>query len=232
MTKRHLKRFATPNSWQIKRKGIKFVTRPSPGAHPLGLSMPISIVLKDMLECARTTKEVKKLLYANDVLVDGKRVKDSRFPVGLMDVVGISPTKKFYRMVLDSKGKLTPAEIEAGEANLKLCKIKGKTVNRNGKIQVNLDDSRNITVEKDGYKPGDSLLIEVPEQKIKEHFKLEKGALILLVSGKHVAETGAVESIKGKDIMFKGEDGEAAETMKRYAFVVGKTKPAVSVKAK
>ncbi len=230
MVKKHLKRFATPTTWNIKRKGIKFVTRPSPGAHPLGLSMSINVVLKDMLKCAKTTKEVKKLLYSNEVLVDGRRVKDHRFPVGLMDSISITLSKEFSRIVFDGKGRLSAVSIDAKEAGLKLCRVIGKTLLKGGKTQLNLSDSRNIIVEKDSHKVGGSVLLEVPSQKIVEEFNLEKGASILLISGKHIAEVGVVENAQGKNIIFKNEKGEAATTLKKYAFVVGKGKPAIKVK--
>ena len=58
---KHLSRLAMPKTWKVKRKGIKWVTRPLPGAHSLKQGMPISVLLRDVLKLARTTKEVKKL---------------------------------------------------------------------------------------------------------------------------------------------------------------------------
>ena len=60
MIKRHLKRYATPKTWNIKKKGIIFITRPNPGAHPRVLSMPINVVLRTMIQCVNTTKKRKK----------------------------------------------------------------------------------------------------------------------------------------------------------------------------
>jgi len=230
MVKRHLKRFASPTTWQIKKKGIKFITRPNPGTHPLELSMPICVVLKEMIKAARTTAEVKKLLYSNEVLVDGKRVKDYRFPVGLMDVVSLVPSKQNFRIVLGEKGKLGAIEIDAKESKMKLSRIKNKTAVKGKKIQVNLADSRNIIVEKDSYKTGDCLMVELPSQKILGHFKLEKGAAVQLLSGKHIAEIGNVVDIKGKDLIYKNANGEELTTLKKYAFVVGKQKPEIKIK--
>lgn len=229
MPKDHLKRYSTPTTWKIKRKGLTFITRPNPGAHPMEFSMPMSSVLKGMLKCAKTTKETKKLLYNNEVLVDGRRVKDHTFPVGLMDVIHLVPTKQHFRIIFDKKGRLTAIEIDKKEAVLKLCRIKGTTLLKGGKIQVNLFDSRNIIVEKGGYKTGDSLLIELPSQKIMENFSLDKGAFVLLLSGKHIADTGVVESIEKGSIVYKNEKGESLTTLKKYAFVVGKGNAAIKI---
>jgi len=230
MAKMHLKRFATPRTWKIKRKGIVFISRPDPGAHTKNLSIPINIVLKDMLKCARTTVEVKKLLNLNEVLVDWRRVKEHCFPVGLMDTIYIKPLGQHFRITFDGKGKLTAVSIDANEAKLKLCKIIGKTLLKGGKTQLNLSDSRNIIVEKDGYKVGDSVLIELPSQKISGQFKLEKGAAVLLVSGKHIAESGVVEKAGVNVVVYKNEKGEINTTSRKYAFVIGKEKPSIRIK--
>jgi small subunit ribosomal protein S4e len=230
MVKRHLKRFATPKTWKIKKKGITFITRPNPGSHPIGMCMPISVVMKQMLKSANTTKEVRKLLYNNEVLVDGRRVKDHRFPVGLMDVITLTPTKQNFRVVLDEKGHLAAIEIDANEAKLKLCRIVKKTLLKGAKMQLNMSDSRNIIVDKGEYSLGDSLLIEIPTQKIAGQFKLEKGAEVLLIAGKHIAEEGAVESAGKNRMIFKNKKGESVTTSKKYAFVVGKEKPAIKIK--
>lgn len=230
MVKRHLKRLATPNTWKIQKKGLRFITRPSPGAHSQKFSVPVSIVLKNMIKCARTTREVKKLLLSSEVMVDGKRVKDRRFPVGLMDVVFLKPSKENYRVVFDEKGRLAVINIDEKEAKSKLCQVGGKTILKGGKMQLNLSDSRNIIVEKDDYKAGDSIAIEVPSQKITGRFKLEKGAAILLVAGKHIADVGIVEKAGSYAIIYKNEKGETKTTSRKYAFVVGKEKPALKIK--
>ncbi len=229
MGKKHLKRYATPKTWSIKKKGITFVARPNPGAHTRDLSMPICVLLKEFLKCAKTTKEVKKLLHSNEVLVDQRRVTDYRFPAGLMDVITLTPTKSNYRIVFDEKGRLKPVEIDAKEAKVKLCQVRKKTAIKGGKIQLNLSDSRNIILQKNEYGIGDSLLIELPSQKILGQFKLEKGASVMLISGKHIAEQGVVESAEGRNILFNSTKGHPITTLKSYAFVTGKSKPEVKV---
>ena len=230
MVKRHLKRLATPKTWKIQKKGLTFITRPNPGAHSQRLSIPINVVLKNMIKCAKTTREAKKLLLSSEVMVDGNRVKDHRFPVGLMDVVHLKPTKENYRIIFNEKGNLEAVSTDEKDAKSKLCQVKGKTLLKGGKMQLNLSDSRNIIVAKDEYNVGDSLLVEVPSQKIAGTFKLEKGAAILLVAGKHIADVGTVEKAGSYAIIYKTEKGETKTTSRKYAFVVGKEKPALKIK--
>ena len=73
--KDHLKRINTPRTWQILRKANKFITRPSSGAHPHDLCLPMNVILKK-LNFAKTTKEAKIILDKKEVLKDGKKVKN------------------------------------------------------------------------------------------------------------------------------------------------------------
>ncbi len=224
----HLKRLVMPKTWKIKKKGIKFVTRPSPGPHSFNLSMPLNLVLRDILGYAKNNQEVKKILLNNNIFIDGVRRKNHKFPVGLMDTFGIKEIEKYYRVVLNKKGKIELIGIEKGEANLKPCRIIGKSKIKS-KTQLNLYDGRNILIEKDSYKVGDSVVITVPKQEIKKHLKFTKGAMIYLIGGKHIGEFGTVVDITGKNIRYKNREGEIIETLKKYAFVVGEDKVVVKL---
>ncbi len=228
MVKKHLKRLAMPKSWKIKRGGIKFITRPSPGPHPLRLSLSLKSLLRDILKIGKTTKEVRFILNKRNILVDGIRRTDPKFPVGFMDTIEVKEAKQFFRIILDKKGKLSVINISSKESNLKPCKIINKSKVK-GKTQLNLYDGRNILVEDDKYKIGDTILITIPKQEIKDYIKLEKGCFIYLIGGKHSGSTGTVEDISGNKIVYKSDNGELIETLKKYVFVLGKAKPAISI---
>jgi len=229
MVKRHLKRLTAPKSWKIKRKGITFVTRPNPGMHSKKNSTSINVVLRDMLNYAKTTRDVKVILSKGDILVDGKQIKDHRFAVGLMDLIETPKTKECFRVLLDKKGKISIIKIKQEERKIKLCKIVGKTIIKKEKIQLNLNDGKNIIIDKNNYNTGDTLVIEVPEQKIKEHLKFEKGVCVYLSGGNHKGESGIIEEIKDILIKVKPESGEVFETSKKFAFVIGKEKPIITL---
>jgi small subunit ribosomal protein S4e len=218
---KHLSRLAMPKTWKLKRKKIKWVTRPLPGAHPFDLGMPINILLRDIIKYARTTREVKNILYNQEILVDGKRRKNHKQIVGLMDVVSIPKIKKNFRLTLNKKGNLVADEIKSEEAKLKSCKVTNKTMIKKGKMQLNLHDAKNILTDNKKINVGDTVVIEIPSQKIKEVLKLEKGATVYLTGGKHMGEEGIVEDIKGTKLVYK-RDKETHETLKKYAFVINK----------
>ena len=229
MAKKHLKRLVAPKSWKIKRKGITFVTRPNPGMHSKKNSISINVVLRDMLKYAKTTRDVKVILSKGDILVDGKQIKDNRFSVGVMDLIDIPKTKESFRVLLNKKGNISLIKLKQDEAKVKLCKIIGKSVIKTGKIQLNLNDGKNMIIDKNNYNTGDTLVIDVPEQKIKEHLKFEKGVCIYLSGGKHKGESGIIEEIKNSIIKVKPESGESFETSKRFAFVIGREKPIITL---
>ena len=218
MTKAHMKRLSAPKSWAILRKAETFITRTHPGAHTHSLSVPLALLLKQA-GFAKTTKEAKKILLRKQVLVDGRRVKDHRFSVGLMDIVSFPDIDQHFRLLIDTKGRIMLKQ--AKDKTTKISTVIGKTILKKGKTQVNLKDGRNILV-KDSYKVGDSVVITLPSQKITKHLKFEKGAHILLTGGKHIGHLGTIDTIAGKMITYKNKQGNVLQTLKEYAFVINK----------
>lgn len=188
MSSNHLKRLAMPRSWPITRKTDIWVSRPNPGAHSLELCIPVGVVIRDILQFASTMREVRYILQAGKVSVDGKVIKDTRRGVGLMDVLTLGENN--YRCVLDHNGKLRYSAISRDEAGWKVCRIEGKTTVKGGKTQLNLHDGRNILVDNASeYKTGDSLKLGLPDQNIIQHIKFGEGTRCYLIGGVHVGST-------------------------------------------
>lgn len=219
MAKKHLKRLAAPKTWHIKRKRLKFIIRPVPGAHSLDRGLPLGLLLKEILNHANTTSEVKKILNNSEIKIDGKIRKDVRFSVGIFDTIEFTNINEYFRVILNRKGKLDLIKINKDEAVLKPCKIIGKTMVR-GKLQLNLFDGKNIFVDNNNYKVGDTVILSLPDKHVEKHLKLDKKSTIFLTGGKHIGEIGNVEDIIEDKIVYKDKDGELVETSKRYAFVI------------
>lgn len=226
-----MKRLIAPRSWPVKRKTAHWIAKPSPGAHALEGSIPVTVVLRDMLQVCTTAAEVRAVIFEKGVLVDGKVVNNHKQGIGLMDVVSLPKAGATYRMVLDRRGKLQLAKIPAEKAAWKLCRIENKTIVSGGKVQLNLHDGRNVLVEKDSYKTGDVLKIEVPSQKVLEHYSLDKGALTLITSGSHVGETAVVDEYVitrlASENLVKFKDGTS--TVKNNVFVIGTKTPEIEL---
>lgn len=150
-----------------------------------------------------------------------------------MDVIAIPKIKKYFRIMPAEKG-LELVEIEESEADKKICRIKNKTPVKKGKLQLNLHDGKNLLVDKDVYKTGDSLLLKLPEQKILEHIKLEKGSLGLIIRGKNsgklvkIKEVITTRSREPNKIICELGNAEMA-VIKDYVFVVGKKEPVIKL---
>lgn len=226
MVRNHLKRLAAPVSWPVHRKITTYITKPMPGSHSYSLGMPLNVIIKELLKLGNTSREVREILETG-VFVDGKRVTDERTIVGFMDVLSFKKIPDVYRFLLDSHGFITPVKIAESETKVKLSKIIGKSLVK-GKTQLNLVDGRNILVEKGSYKRGDVLLLEIPAQKILESIPMEKGSRIYLMGGKHIGEIHTAENITGDKIALRSKDGQVFETLRKYAFAVGKNKIVIS----
>ena len=229
MVKNHLKRLVAPKTWHVKRKTTKFITRPSPGAHSLMMGLSINTLLKEFLGLSNTTKQTKHLLNNGEVLVDKKRIDDYRFIVGFMDIISIPKINKHFRLSINKMGRLSINEADEKESGFKLCKISNKKILGKEKVQINFSDGRNIVIKKNDYKVGDSLIVTLPKQTVKDHLPLDKKSIILLTGGKHIGVTGTIEDISKDIIIFKTKKGESFETSKEFAFVIGKDKPAIKI---
>ena len=232
-SRKHLKRFKAPKMWPIHKKEEVWTTKTSAGPHALEESIPIVMVLRDILGLAANSREAKIILNNSDVLVDGIPRKNHRFPVGFMDVISIPKINKTFRVLQDYKGRLVLKEIEEKDSTFKLVKILGKTTIKGGKTQLNLEGGRNIIAD-DDYKTGDVLLLNIPEQKISDSIKFEEGALGLITGGKHISEVGKIDEIKitqsskSNTVLMETEEGSFL-TLARYVFVVGQDKPVISL---
>jgi len=160
-------------------------------------SIAILLVLRDMLDFAKTAKEVKKILNAREVLVNGKVVKDKSFPIYLLDVICFPRIKKYFRLLLKGK-KFTLEEINEKESNIKPYRVIGKKILKKSKMQLNLSYGRNFLITKQQAKEikvGDCVLVDFRENRIIKHLPLKKGVKVLIVGGKHIGETGNIVDI-------------------------------------
>jgi small subunit ribosomal protein S4e len=232
----HMKRLAAPKKYPLLRKDKVYVVKMNAGPHSYKTGIPLLLVLRDMMKHVHNLKEAKALVNAGKIHVDGVIRKDLSFPIGLMDIVSIIPTKENFRVMFDSNAKVQLLKISEHEAKIKLCKVLNKTTLRKNKIQLNLHDGRNIIVDSKEYKTGDSILIAVPSQKIEKHIAFQKGSMVYVMDGKHIGEIAMIEGISPQagsnddKVILTIEGGDKFETLKRYVFVIGKDKPEISIK--
>lgn len=227
-----LKRTEAPAFWPIERKTHVWTARSIAGPHGLAESVPLSIVVRDILKLAETAREAKRIVKAGKVLVDRRRASEHNLPVGLMDVVEIPEIKKHYRVVAGDRGLVLR---ETGsDTDKKLCKIRGKTTLAGNRMQLNLHDGRSIISTEKGYRTGDSVVIKLPGQEITEHIKMEPGSLALITGGRNRGKLGKVVELvetKGSEPnkVILEINGVKSETQTKFVFVIGKEAPAINL---
>ncbi len=228
--KRHLKRLAAPATWNVERRATTFIARPMPSGHAMHLCIPLNVFMKEIAGYAKTTKEVKTILQNKHILVNGRRRLDQRSAAGFLDIIEVGSPEETVRIVLDRRGKISYLKVPAKEATLKVCKVIGKTMLPGKKLQVNFNDGENFRIDaKDPYKVGDSVVVDIKQNKIVEHLPFHKNATVFLIGGKQIGHLAKVLEMDGKNVVIKLEDGTESRTNKASVFVVGKEHPAITV---
>jgi small subunit ribosomal protein S4e len=242
--KKHLKRKPAPKFWPIHRKEAVWTVKPKPGPHPLSRCIPLTLVIRNILELAKTRKEAKTIISQGKIKVNGKTQREELFPIGLMDIVSIPEIEKAYRILPSEKG-LFFHPIEPDEAEFRLCRIEDKTVVRDGHIQLNIHDGTSTLIrvenpkkpEEDVYQTLDTLKLSILDQEVIEHLKLTVGASAIFVGGKNIGKYGKVTAIeekpnqKRRDLLVTIEDknGNQFQTTLNFVFVLGDTEPSISL---
>lgn len=224
------KRLSAPRAVKISRKEKTFIVAVGPGPHSKQDSVPLGVVLRDLLGVSKNARETKICLNSGQVSVDGTTRRERRFPVGLFDVVKVKALEKAYRAVYDSQGRLGFMEIPEKEAEFKLCRVKAKRIVDGNKVQLASSDGKTFFAEaKANLKVGDSLKVGLPGQKILGHYPLAKDCVIYITGGKHVSETAKVKEIlegtlqRGKLLELE-HSGKSFRTTAQNAFVIGERK--------
>ena len=232
----HLKRKPAPKLWPIHRKEAVWTVMSKSGPHSRSGSMPLALIVRDMLGLAKTGKEAKNIISQGKIMVDGKVRRDARFLVGLMDVISIVDAKKSYRVLPSKKGLMLLA-IKSDEAVFKLYRIEDKTIVKGGQLQLDLHDGTcslisldtSQSLEEDAYQTLDVLQLSIPERELLEHTKLTVGANAIVIGGKNMGKVGKVTTIdkkpnqKRRDTIVTIEDtnGGQFQTILEFVFILG-----------
>lgn len=236
--RRHLKRLAAPEFWPILRKEAKWTVKPSPGPHPASRSLPLLIVVREVLGYAKTYREARRIIAEGHILVDGVVRRDYKFPVGYMDVIEIRTSGEYFRVVPVPAKVMALVPISKEEASYKLCRIENKTTVKGGRIQLNLHDGRNIVLppeEGRKFTTLSTVKISVPGNELLDYFSLEKGALVTVIGGINVGRVGRILSISEgvrhyrKLVIIEDIRGGTFSTSLDKVFVVGASKPEITL---
>ena len=234
----HLKRYAAPDSWHVAKKEKAYVVKTAPGPHD-GNAMPVAVWLRDHLAVARNMREVRQVLNAGSVIINGRACKDPRRGIGVFDIVSIPPMNRHYRILLDRRGRYRSIEISPEDAKTRLARIRDKTVISGGRVQLNLLYGANI-IANNSYKPKDSVVLSLEEGEgkqylqILDHFPFAIGNMAMVIGGRHSGSVGRIVEIKrevgavpNRVILEDPATKARFDTIEEYVFMVGKAESAV-----
>ncbi len=213
-----MRRMCAPNKWPIARKGKpKFILAPKASAQD---NVSLLMALRDMLGIAKTRKEARILLLEGQIAVNGKIRKDESFPLRLFDILSLTKTNKFFRMGVTKSRKFVLEETGEKDSEHKICKVIGKRILRNNKVQLNLDNGYNLL---DDIKANikDSVVLNLKDNKIIKVLHLKEGAKAVSCSGKHLGLSGEIKEINVKDktVVIKTSLGETMVQIKNLLVI-------------
>ncbi|HEU4984086.1 MAG TPA: 30S ribosomal protein S4e, partial [Nitrososphaera sp.] len=84
---------------------------------------------------------------------------------------------------------------EDSEKTVKLAKITSKVTTKGKKLQYGFHDGKTLITDAK-MMVGDTCVLALPEAKVKEHIKFEKGSMALIISGENAGKTGKIEDIR------------------------------------
>jgi small subunit ribosomal protein S4e len=228
-----LKRQMAPLFWGITRKDKRFVITVKPGGHKKNVSIPTAVFVRDTLKLADSLREAKSVIYGGKIMVDGVTRKSLHHGIGLMDVIELQGVPEIYRLVPKDLTVLKPITINASEKTKKLLRVTKKVTIKDKKTQLGFHDGRNL-ISDTKVNVGDTCLVQVPETKILDVIKLEKGAQVIVTSGVNVGKMGKIAEIKEGTFVLPRRalvdiDDRQIEIPSDLVMAVGKDKPVIQI---
>jgi small subunit ribosomal protein S4e len=187
----HLKRNNIQKFFSIPRKGTKYVALSD---HNQRQSIPLIVVARDMLKIVSNKKELKKLLNEKQIKINGREIRETNYPLSLFDILSLANAKKNYRASLSDSKKMILEEISEKESKTKIFKVMNKKILSGKEVQLNLSQGRNL-LSKEKVKIGDSVVLDIEENKIIKIIPLEKGMHAFVIEGKHMGQQGRIEEL-------------------------------------
>lgn len=215
----HLKRQNIGKFWPVPRKGTKYLAL---ATHNQKESIPLVVVMRDILKLVKNKKELKTVLNEKQILINYKEIREVNYPVCLFDVISLKDAKKNYRANLSKNKKMIFDEISDKDAETKIYKIVGKKILSKGKMQINLMQGKNL-ISDEKASAGDSVILNLKDNKIVKIIPLEKEKTAFALKGKHAGSSGKIIDIMdrgGKKIAKILADGKRINVWTKNIIVV------------
>ncbi len=184
---RHIKRLASSKYVKVNRKATSYIVKPNPGRHVKGSNIALITVLKEKLNVVDTTSEALKVLRFGKISVNGKIVKDGKFPIGFNDVVSVLPSKEHFAVHVGKGGTFAISKEHALP-----FKVIGKYITKDNKTMIRLHNG-NVMGAPEGVMVNDSVVLE--NGKATKVISMKAGSKCLVFNGTHSSEHGTIKEI-------------------------------------
>jgi len=188
----YLKRQKMRKFWPVPRKGTKYL---AVALHEKKNSIPLVVVLRDILKFVKNKREILKLIRDKKISVNWKIIKEANYPIMLFDCISFPSIKKNYRAVFRNK-KIAFDEISEKHSERRNYRIIGKKMIGEKIIQLSLNGGRNLRCTKgETANVGEFVIFNLKENKVEKFVSLKKGSKIVVINGKHIGTHGEIENI-------------------------------------
>ena len=186
---RHINRFAASKYMGIRKKLSTYVAKPSAGRHTLENSIALLTLLKEKMGVAADSREAVMIIKSGNVLVNGKAVKNKRYPVGFGDTVMLKSTGTTFRIGVAKHGAI---HVEEGGSGTRYVKVIGKYMGAGSQIMIRLYDGSVLSGNNEIH-VNDS--VAVKGNSVGSVVKFSKGAKCYVIKGAHASESGMIKEI-------------------------------------
>ena len=187
----HVNRKNIGNFWPIPRTGTKYL---AVSTHNQTSSIPLIVIMRDILHLVQTKKELKKLLSEKQVMVNHNIIRETNYGVSLFDSINIPLIKKNYTASLNEHKKMIFNETSEKSCEKRVFKVIGKKKLAGNTMQINLLSGRNARTKED-VSVDDSILYNTKTNTVEKIIKMSASKKAYVIKGKHIGTSGTIESI-------------------------------------
>ena len=84
---------------------------------------------------------------------------------------------------------------DENDKHVKIVKVTSKGMTKGGRLQYGFHDGKTVLCDQI-MKVGDSCVVQLPDVKITQHIKFEKGCMVLVMTGENAGNLGKIEDIR------------------------------------
>ncbi|MCL5101910.1 MAG: S4 domain-containing protein [Candidatus Marsarchaeota archaeon] len=221
---RHIKSLNAPKFFGVAKKEHTYTAKPSAGRHSLQKSVALQTIVKKSSLFSGTAEAVKAI-KAMEITVNGKKVYDPKYPVGLNDIINITPIGKKFSVQISKQGASVLEELKKADAE-RHAKVTGKYVSKANVLMLRLHDGSSIKAPDKSIAVGDTITLSESNE-FKQHLPMKSGSKCIVIDGVHVGAEGKIVNM-AKGTMHSSavatieqSNGEKFDTLVENLIVIG-----------